>query len=236
MTTRQFSDEFDVLLDSFSHKEKMGDNPQHVVLDEYEKSVFLTKAQKELVLAYYTGRNIEGEGIEQTERVRRYLSNLVKESTLSPITTTNGLPLGVSSSSKFFTLPDDLWFITYEAAAVNSDDCHNGTTLDGIPVTQDEYHKIKRNPFRGASSRRVLRLDLSEQVIEVISKYEVASYYVRYLLKPSPIVLVDLPDGLIIDGETTTTECKLHEALHQEILDRAVQMALASKSISRNKE
>lgn len=87
------------------------------------------------MIAYYTGRNLDGEGIEQTEKVRRYLSNLVKESTLSPIVTTNGLPLGVSSISKFFTLPDDLWFITYEAATVSSDDCHNGTTLDGIPVT-----------------------------------------------------------------------------------------------------
>lgn len=72
-------------------------------------------------------------------------------------------------------------------------------------------------------------MDLSEQVIEVVSKFEVASYYVRYLLKPSPIILVDLPEGLEIDGEATTMGCKLHEALHQEILDRAVQLALTSK-------
>lgn len=44
MTVRQFSDEFDVLLNSFFHKEAVGDSPQNIVLDEYEKSVFLTKA------------------------------------------------------------------------------------------------------------------------------------------------------------------------------------------------
>jgi len=44
MTTREFSDKFDVMLSSFSHREETGDNPRDIVLDEYEKSVFLTKA------------------------------------------------------------------------------------------------------------------------------------------------------------------------------------------------
>lgn len=181
-----------------------------------------------MVLGYYTGEGYSGDSFEQTEKVRRYLANLVKEKSLSP-TPLESLPLiGLSSGSKFFTLPDDLWFITYEAAKVSSDDCHNGGVLDAVPVTQDEYHKIKRNPFRGANGRRVLRLDLSERVIEVVSKYDMASYYIRYLSKLPPIILVDLPDGLSIDNETEVTECRLHEAMHHEILDKAVQLAVES--------
>lgn len=133
------------------------------------------------MLSFYTGRNVSQEGFEQTEEVRRYLANLIREAVLTPITNATGLPLGISSSSKFFTLPEDLWFITYEAATVSSDDCHDGNSLDVIPVTQDEYHKIKRNPYRGASGRRVLRLDLADGVIELVSKYSVTEYYVRYL-------------------------------------------------------
>lgn len=144
--------------------------------------------------------------------------------------------MGMESTSKFFTLPEDLWFITYEAATVSSKDCHNGKVLDVISVTQDEYHRIKRNPFRGASGRRVLRLDLADSVIELVSKYTVTKYYIRYISQLSPIILVDLPDDLTIKGVSEETECKLHEAVHERILERAVQLAVASKSITSKQE
>lgn len=228
MTVKEMSDGFDVLLNSFFSKEELGNKPD-IILDEYEKSVFLTKAQEELVMSYYTGRNNTGEGFEETEEARRYLSNLVHEASLTPESA--GVPTGISPTSKFFRLPDDLWFITYESASVSSDDCHDGSVLDVIPVTQDEYHKIKRNPFRGASERRVLRLDLSGNEIELVSIYKVTGYYIRYMSQLSPIILVSLPDGLSIKGETETTPCKLHEALHGRILELAVREAIMSKGI-----
>ena len=40
--------------------------------------------------------------------------------------------------------------------------------MDVYPVTQDDYNKTKRNPFRGANDRRALRLDLSDGVIEIV--------------------------------------------------------------------
>ena len=150
---------------------------------------------------------------------------------------------GDSFVSTMFKLPDDLWFITYEAIETKADDskpkCDGKYSIvqDVIPVTQDEFHRIKRNPFRGPTYHRALRLDLSDTdtkpngVVEIISKYNVGSYYVRYIRKLKPIILVDLPDGLSIDGETSVSECKLHEAVHHTILELAVRMALASRSI-----
>jgi hypothetical protein len=136
----------------------------------------------------------------------------------------------MESNSKFFTLPENLWFITYESAHVSDAKCDNMSTLDVYPVTQDEYHKIKRNPFRGANDRRALRLDLSEGNIEVISKYTVTEYYIRYLRKIKPILLVNLSnDDVNLEGYTTPQGCELHESLHQRILELAVQMALQSK-------
>ena len=76
MTNQEFSDSFDTILNShFSGAPAMqGD----IVLDEYEKSVFLTKAQDELVIGLYSGRNDTGASFEETEELRRYLANLVK--------------------------------------------------------------------------------------------------------------------------------------------------------------
>ena len=240
MEVRDFSDKFDVLISSYALRASYGntDSPGSIELDEYEKSVLLTKAQEELVLGLYTGKNISGESFEQTEELRRYLSSLVKEAVLSPITTTNGNVLGMESTSKFFTLPEDLWFITYESAKVSDAKCENMSVMDVYPVRQDEYHKLKKNPFRGANDRRALRLDLSENNVEIISKQTVTQYYVRYLQKLHPIILTDLEDGMVINGEARARNCELHESLHQRILDLAVQMALQSRGvkINNNKE
>jgi len=117
MTLEEFSNSFDTQLNSFAHTAQFGDisSKADIVLDEYEKSVFLTKAQEEVALGLYNGRNSLGESFEETEELRRYLSNLIEEAELTPIVSSNGKPLGISSKSKFFTLPDDppVWFITY---------------------------------------------------------------------------------------------------------------------------
>ena len=182
------------------------------MFDEYEKSVFLTNAQEDVALGLYTGKNTYGESFEQTEELRRYLSNLINEVILDPITTSNGMPLGVDSKSKFFTLPDNLWFITYEAIAVEGGKCKQGFSMMVVPVRQDEYQRLKKNPFRGANDRRALRLDLSENNVEIVSKYPVTQYYVRYLRKLQPIVLADFTgEGVSINGVNTPTECELQE-------------------------
>ena len=235
MQTNDFSSQFDVLLNSYAVSARFGstDNPGTIELDEYEKSLLLTKSQEDLVIELYSGRNPIGTSFEETEEMRRYLSKLVKEAKLEPITTSNNKPLGIDSNSKFFTLPADLWFITYESVGISDGKCESMKTMDVYPVTQDEYHKIKRNPFRGANNRRSLRLDLSEGIVEIVSKYTVTEYYLRYLRKLQPIVLVNLGDEQSIEGVNTVSECELPEILHQRILDRAIQLALQSRGYTR---
>lgn len=238
MTREEFSNEFDTMLNSYSIPAKFGEEStrQSIVLDEYEKSLFLTKAQEELVISLYNGKNPYGDSFESTEEMRRYLSNLVVEKYLKPITNTNGTPLGIASTSTFFTLPEDLWFITLESVILDNGKCKQETYMKVYPTKQDEYLNIKDNPFRGVNDRRALRLDLSEGNVEIICKYLIARYYVRYIKKVPPIILEDLPDGLSIEGKSETSDCILHEALQQKILDRAVQMALQSKGYSLQKE
>lgn len=238
MTREEFSNGFDALLNSYSDVARFGEEStrQSIALDEYEKSLCLTKAQEEIVTSLYNGKNPYGDSFESTEEMRRYLSNLVAEKYLKPITNTSGTPLGLTTTSTFFTLPEDLWFITLESVILDNGKCGGETYIKVYPTKQDEYQNIKDNPFRGANGRRALRLDLSEGNVEIICKYLITRYYIRYIKKVPPIILTDLPDNLTIEGKREASNCILHEALHQKILDRAVQIALQSKGYSLQRE
>lgn len=237
MTPEEFSNEFDTLVNSYS---RIKDFDRRELLDsiefnEYEKSLFLTKAQETVVLGLYNGKNPFGDVFEGSEEMRRHLSTLVREAKLSPSESPiDGVTyVGMELNSKFYKLPSDLWFITFEGLLVQNSRCDDMTMLDVIPVKQDEYHKLRKNPFRGANSRRALRLDLSNDVVEIDSDYEnIEYYYIRYIERLTPILLVNMPDGLTIDHVGTKTSCKLHECLHRRILETAVEMALRSKGIS----
>lgn len=235
MTLEGFSNGFDTLLNSYMQAASFGKGASavDVVLDEYEKSLHLTRAQDNIVLSLYKGNNPD-EGFEYTEELRRYLAPLIKEARLSPDENITGV-LGVDSNSKFFTLPEDVWFITYESVIISDGKCEGVNRLDVVPVRQDEYSKIRKNPFRGASDRRALRFDLADGVIEILSTKIVTSYYVRYLSQLKPIVLADFTsDNLTIQGVSEPTPCELPENLHYRILELAVQYALASKRLLNN--
>lgn len=230
MTNKEFSDGFSTLLNSF------GITP-NITLDEYEKSTFLTNAQEELIIDIYSGRNVVyGKSFEQTEEIRRYLSNLVE--TYETSTKVTG-KLGLSQDSVFFEIPQDTWFITYEVAFLKDSKlgCLDGIEASVVPLPQDDLYRAKDNPFRGPSKDRVLRLDIKSDLAELISKYNVDKYLMRYISQPTPIILVDLPDGLSINGVSTESECELNPVVHRAILKRAVQLAIISKTqLTGNKE
>jgi len=234
MNVNDFSNQFDVLLNSYAVPAGFGstDNPGTIELNEYEKSLLLTKAQEDLVIDLYSGRNTYGASFEETEELRRYLAKLVVEDREVPITTSANKPLGIDSNSKFFTLPEDLWFITYEAVEISDGKCESHKSLEVVPAKQDEYHKLKKNPFRGANNRRALRFDLSDGIVEIVSKFTVSAYYLRYLRKLKPIVLTNLGNEQNVRDESNVSECELPESLHQIILDRAIILALQSRGYS----
>lgn len=236
MTTKEFSDAFDALLNGYSTQMNFGDSASMggMVLDEYEKSLFLTQAQEQIIVELYTGRNDKTSSFEKTEELRSNLKGLIRTATL---TESDEDFRGISKYSKFFILPDDVLFITYEAATLSDESagCKNGTVISVIPVTQDEFDRVMNNPFRQASKRRALRLDNGLDVAEIVTKYDIKDYTIRYLSKPRPIVLANLAevsiDGVSIDGVDTITECKLDSAMHRYILERAVALAIASRGI-----
>jgi len=227
MTTAEFSNEFDI------HYNQIASN-EAPPLDAYEKSVYLTKAQLQIVNNYFNPKgNKYGRGFENSEKRRRDLNELVY-----PWKTTLEISSedGISDDSQFFRIPNATYMIIQERAKVISNDCNNGKYLTVVPKTHDEYNEQKDNPFRSTKDD-IFRLDFYSQSgstrnVELISEYKVVEYRNRYVRYPEPIILTDLQtafpsETLSIDGVQAEQTCKLSENVHREILDRAVELALA---------
>lgn len=221
MDINDFSSRFDTLLNSYALPNNFGTTASPTELDEYEKSVLLTTAQNEIVIGLYNG-TLKGESLEGTEELRRNLDALIETDNPTEV----AKDPKIDSRAQFFKLKDNVWFITYESAdLVKGAYCKGNPTIEVIPVKQDEWHRIKNNPFRQPNKRKAIRLDSGDKIVEIISVYPIKNYTVRYLRKPNPIILTDLDDGLKIDGISTKTECELSTSLHEKILDVAVQLA-----------
>ena len=99
MTNEELSNEFDVLINSYFTVDNYGKGEGALEFNEYEKSVFLTKAQEQFIVSLYDGRSQEFGSFEETEEVRRFLSNLVKTTTIS--NKESGYS-GISNNSYFY--------------------------------------------------------------------------------------------------------------------------------------
>lgn len=221
----EWSLEFDQMYQNITSNQAPG-------LTEYEKSVRLTRAQSDVLIMLYKGQL--GQSFEETEELTHYLHSVVEQFvTTSPEADSSH----IVSSSCVFKLPDDMLFRTLEICKIDRGDCGSVDAVV-VPVTQDEYWRTSRDPFKKQNKSRVLRLSYGKseessdglelsQYSELISDYPIVSYTVRYVKRPEPIILVDLEDGYSIDGETEPKTCKLPEALHQLILTEAVKAAKA---------
>lgn len=214
MTNQEFSIEFDILYNNISSNKAPG-------LNEYEKSVFLTKAQEEIITELYTGRNGTQNSFEETEELRRYLNSLIVTAGCPPYSGEDKDFIKVTNISMLFSLPEDVLFITRERVLTST-----YLEVEVYPVSQDELSKILKNPFRGPSKTRALKLDAGHNIIEIIYKGEISSYSLRYIKKPNPIILVDLEDDLSINGQSEESKCELDSSIHRTILERAVALAL----------
>lgn len=235
MTNKEFSEEFDILFNNIMSNQAPG-------LDDYEKSVFLTTAQEQLVIQLYSGKYNFTNSLEQTEELSQYLGNLLLTAESVSLTDVdfaeNILPLNGKFKNSIVTLNDvhtsQMWYIVYEAVTSTKIVCEYPEYSIVVPTTADTLYRLLKNPFKRPNSKRVFRL-YSEMPtthepglnIELIydKDYSIDKYKVRYLKRPQPIILQNLPEGLSINDKTTESKCELHTALHREILNKAVLLA-----------
>lgn len=227
MTTQEFSNEFDVLYNNVMSNQAPG-------LDEYEKSVFLTKAQSEILKNYFNPKgNKYQEGFDESEKRQIDFSTLVKA--IEPASYSGSSYVKFDDRSQLYQMPKDILFVLNETAMNTVE----GLTrlINIIPINFVEYSRIMSKPYKQPLKNQGWRLFQSTGGIDYISEVIVKSnstiskYKLRYVRRPSPIILVDLADAysnVSIEGLTNISECELDVILHPEILQRAVELAKAA--------
>lgn len=227
MNVQELSNLFDTLLQPYITKDNFG-KQNTLAFDEYEKSIFLTKAQEQIVLELY-------QELEQSEEVRKYLSNLIKTDNYAPVGEQDETLINNNFKSYKVEISNDILFMIYEQCTLSDENnCINNKIVSVVPTIHDDLDKVLKNPFKSPNSRKVIRLDFDNK-IELISKYNITNYKVRYLKKPNPIILVTLEGNLSINnGDTKVSNGETNPILHERIVQRAVQLAVQSKVKSNN--
>ena len=249
MTVQEFSNEFDILYNNITSNQAPG-------LDEYEKSVFLTKAQDEIVRRYFNPKeNKNMEGFDGSEKRQIDFSTITKVQILYK----DGVDFGNTEVRPMLdggdtqpTIPNpsvkgaSIFDPHSNAVSVDLSDCNimmilneltsvsrNNTTINliTIPISYTEYTRLMSKPYKHPIKSQAWRLinnsggNKADIIIGPNDTFN--SYKIRYVERPKPIILTTL-SGLTIGGEYEEAGCQLDPILHQEILQRAVELAKAA--------
>lgn len=238
MTISEFSNEFDVLYNNIMSNQAPG-------LDEYEKSVFLTKAQDEIIKAYFNPTlNKSQQGFDGNERRQIDFSKLVKVSSPSPTAGAGKIDTRTAGVA-VITMPTDALMILNEIVTVTRNST-TGIRLQVVPIAYNEYSRLMSKPYKRPLKWQAWRLqamDSTTSKADIIAGNtdSITGYEVRYVKRPNPII-VGVLEGvtiggyvgcnasgtLVTTGATTGSECELDPILHEEILQRAVELAKAA--------
>lgn len=220
MTISDFKNQFDILYNNISSDQAPG-------LNDYEKSVFLTKAQEELVRMYFNPLTDPNNSGIDGSTLRQYdFSNLINVEVL-----TASSPEGFKQKdprSKVYSFPDEIYLVLDETLTYNND------ILAVLPLSYQEYLRQMQKPYKFPPKRTVWRLlnqNGGTKYAELIGKYtDDYAYNIRYVVKPKPIILNDSEDTNFpaIGSSNEGSVGSLPEAAHHEVLNRAVALAHAA--------
>lgn len=137
----------------------------------------------------------------------------------------------IDSRSQLYLFPTDIMFVVNEALITTSN-----KLLTVVPLKFSEYSRLMSKPFKRPLKNQAWRLInsmTSSKTVEVVTNIgdTVSIYNIRYVKRPKPIILANLADDyqdISINGISVITPCELDPILHQEILERAVELAKAA--------
>lgn len=223
----QFSNEFDVLYNSITSNQAPG-------LDEYEKSIFLNRAQDEIVKSYFNPKtNKVQEGFDGTERRQIDFSMITQSRIYENFDTSL---FDSREQVKSVTIEDDILMLINEYLEVNRPFTikpvrSEQVRLTVLPITYVEYSRLMSKPYKWPLKNQAWRLignrggrknvELIAGPFDTITKYAI-----RYVKRPRAIRLADF-GNMTIDGESTPQCCELDPILFPEIIQRACELASA---------
>jgi hypothetical protein len=207
MHNQELSDQFDVLYNNISSNQAPG-------LDEYEKSVFLTKAEKQLVREYFD-RSLDRtqQGFDGSIKRQYDFSTLIVDKELKSIAHhwTNEDPMGQDTFNFHgipFIVPDDYYLPVNEIIRDNQDNIYSV-----VPLSYDEYQTVLKKPYQFPHKRQAWRIFTnqrgvnkgstsllytgstaeSEVKIECSASYASEGKSMRFSLIQDPSIVDDIP-------------------------------------------
>ena len=141
----------------------------------------------------------------------------------------------IDERSFVYEFPSDVFIVINESYTLDSSTSSIGK-YQIIPLRYDEYTRLMSKPYKRPLKNQAWRLINSGSVsgndynkyVEIITPPGVSggTYNIRYIRRPHPIIIGDL-DGLTIGGfeYNASNECELDPILHEDILQRAVELA-----------
>lgn len=244
MTIEDFSNSFDTLLNSYAFKSDYGDSGSalDIILDEYEKSVFLTLAQEQIVRELLGDMSTRAlTSLEENKILNLGLTSLlqVKEIYVKSLKySERGSHAYNLNESKNDTFASSLAILD---EVMYSMDSNTRSSYTVIPISFAEYQAKRSKPYGGPNRRHAWRVKTSgtaadseelliitpESLGGTLTKWK---YQCTYIAVPDPIILTPLGNGLNINDKTGPAGCMLPVALHYTILERAVNLAIKAKA------
>lgn len=236
MDNSEMSLQFDILYNNINSNQSPGFN-------SYEKSIFLTKAQNEILKNHLNpnspGNNLK-EGFDDNEKRQIDFSMLMDSAEMESLEDCSCLGIKFDSRSLVYEIPDNVFVILNEQLLIKQTD--NNQTKDIFrqinPISYVEYLRLMSKPLKEPLKNQVWRLltgttgigKLAELILTTDDLLQDGDkiYVIRYVKKPTPIILENLEDygeGVSIEGFTQEMPCKLDTILHDEIVQRAVELA-----------
>ena len=135
----------------------------------------------------------------------------------------------------------DVLFILNEKLVTESNGIQKNYVV--VPINYKEYDREMSKPYAQPLKKQAWRLlqnttqgfDIKTELIprwNLTANERILYYRIRYVRRPCPIVLEDLPDGLNVDGYTKQQSCELNPILHNEVLQKAVEIAITTRFVS----
>jgi hypothetical protein len=149
MNSQEFSTEFDVLYNNVTSNQAPG-------LNEYEKSVFLTKAQSQLVNEYFNQRTDGfGGGFDGSQKRQYDFSSITKVENLFDI---NSYDERVTSTEKLDRRSRVFLFPQNYFLAVNEILSDENWQYSVLPISHSEYQRLMLKPYNFPVKRGAWRI------------------------------------------------------------------------------
>jgi hypothetical protein len=230
MNTAEFSKEFDIRFNFVNSNLAFSVN-------DYEKSVYLTRAQEEILSNYFNPKgNKYQEGFDGNEKRDIDFSSIID------IAEASAIKAGVTpfaDNGLVFEINGNVLYLLNEKFEYNivTSPSASSKKTSVIPLKWKDFQRILTKAYKSPPKRQTWRFIRSNDtsggngtgklVVELIPKSDLSGtdykYTVRYVKKPQPIVVGSL-GSLSVNGVSTISECILPTEIHDEILNRAIEI------------